>query len=160
MMTNSGKMLAISRRRLLNLTASFSAAFAFPGHVLANFYRPEAAFGATELDKTLEALGGMPEISEGIRFFTPDIAENGAVVPVRVEVDAEQIPNVNKVYLLVEKNPNPMAAVFDVPMGTEVYVETRVKVAQTCELYAVVEANGQLFMQSKETKVTLGGCGG
>jgi len=57
-------------------------------------------------------------------------------------------------------NPNPMAAVFDIAPDTEVYIETRVKVAQTCNLYAVVEADGQLYMQSRETKVTLGGCGG
>ena len=54
----------------------------------------------------------------------------------------------------------PLAASFDIPPGTEVYIETRVKVAQTCTLYAVAEADGQLYMQSRETKVTLGGCGG
>ena len=92
--------------------------------------------------------------------MTPDIAENGAVVPIRVEVDAGVLPNVSKVSVLVEMNPNPLAASFDIPAGTEVYIETRVKVAQTCTLYAVVEADGQLYMQSRETKVTLGGCGG
>ena len=108
----------------------------------------------------LAALGDAPQVHEGIQFMTPDIAENGAVVPIRVEVDTEALPNVSKVSVLVEMNPNPLAASFDIPPGTEVYVETRVKVAQTCALYAVAEADGQLYMQSRETKVTLGGCGG
>jgi sulfur-oxidizing protein SoxY len=92
--------------------------------------------------------------------MTPDIAENGAVVPIRVEVDAGALPNITKVSVLVEMNPNPLAASFDIPRGTDVYIETRVKVAQTGNLYAVVESDGQLFMASRETKVTLGGCGG
>ena len=122
--------------------------------------RPEAAFGATALDEAMAALGDTPQVHEGIQFTTPDIAENGAVVPIRVEVDSEALPNVSKVSVLVEMNPNPLAASFDIPTGTEVYIETRVKVAQTCSLYAVAEADGQLYMQSRETKVTLGGCGG
>jgi sulfur-oxidizing protein SoxY len=61
---------------------------------------------------------------------------------------------------MVEKNPNPLSAMFMIPEGTEKYVETRVKVAQTCDLYAIAEADGKLYMTKKETKVTLGGCGG
>ena len=135
-------------------------AAALPGRLLAAVSRPEAAFGATALDEALAALGATPQVHEGIQFTTPDIAENGAVVPIRVEVDSEALPNVSKVSVLVEMNPNPLAASFDIPPDTEVYIETRVKVAQTCTLYAVAEADGQLYMQSRETKVTLGGCGG
>jgi sulfur-oxidizing protein SoxY len=61
---------------------------------------------------------------------------------------------------MVEKNPNPLSAMFNVPAGTRPYLETRVKVAQTCNLYAVVDVDGKLYMAAKETKVTLGGCGG
>ena len=150
----------ISRRGWLRWTVILSAAAAIPGRVWAAVARPEAAFGATALDEALAALGDTPQAHEGIQFMTPDIAENGAVVPIRVQVDAEALPNVTKVSVLVEMNPNPLAASFDIPPGTEVYIETRVKVAQTCTLYAVVEAGGQLYMQSRETKVTLGGCGG
>ena len=110
--------------------------------------------------QALAALGDTPQVHKGIQFTTPDIAENGAVVPIRVEVDSGALPNVSKVSVLVEMNPNPLAASFDIPPGTEVYIETRVKVAQTCTLYAVAEADGQLYMRSRETKVTLGGCGG
>ena len=150
----------ISRRGWLRWTVILSAAAAMPKRVWAAVARPEAAFGATALGEALAALGDTPQAHEGIQFMTPDIAENGAVVPIRVEVDAETLPNVSKVSVLVEMNPNPLAASFDIPPGTEVYIETRVKVAQTCTLYAVVEADGQLYMQSRETKVTLGGCGG
>ena len=99
-------------------------------------------------------------MSDGIVFSTPDIAENGAVVPVRIEIDTSVLSDVSKIYVIVEKNPNPLAAVFQVPPNTQPYAETRVKVAQTGNLYAVAEANGQLYMMQRETKVTLGGCGG
>lgn len=102
----------------------------------------------------------MPELHEGIIFSTPNIAENGAVVPVEVEVDTSRLANVEKIYVIVEKNPNPLAAMFTVAPGTKPAVETRVKVAQTGNLYAVVEAQGKHYMAVKETKVTLGGCGG
>ena len=150
----------ISRRGWLRWTAMLTAGLAMPGRIWAAVARPEAAFGATAIDDALAALGDAPQVHEAIQFMTPDIAENGAVVPIRVEVDAEALPNVSKVSVLVEMNPNPLAASFNIPLGTEVYIETRVKVAQTCMLYAVVEADGQLYMQSRETKVTLGGCGG
>ena len=150
----------VSRRGWLRWTVLLVAAAALPGRVWAAMARPEAAFSATALDEALAVLGDAPQVHEGIQFTTPDIAENGAVVPIRVEVDSRALPKVSKVSVLVELNPNPLAASFDIPSGTEVYIETRVKVAQTCTLYAVVEADGQLYMQSRETKVTLGGCGG
>ncbi|MGB2192673.1 MAG: thiosulfate oxidation carrier protein SoxY, partial [Luminiphilus sp.] len=121
----------ISRRGWLRWTAILGVAVALPSRVWAAVARPEAAFGATALDDALAALGDAPQMHEGIQFTTPDIAENGAVVPIRVEVDSEALPNVSKVSVLVEMNPNPLAASFDMPPGTEVYIETRVKVAQT-----------------------------
>ena len=160
MMMDSSRSKGVNRRQLLSWGAVLAAAVAIPSRVWAALVRPEGAFVATALDEAFAELGGVPEINDAIRFATPDIAENGAVVPIQIKVDAEQLPNVSRVFVLVEKNPNPMAAAFDVPAGTDVYVETRVKVAQTCNLYAVVEADGQLFMQARETKVTLGGCGG
>ena len=158
MSTKQGAVL--SRRRVLGWTAMLGAAAVLPFKALANMVRPEAAFEATALDDVFAALGQTPEVHDAIQFSTPDLAENGAVVPIRIEVDVDALPNVSKVSVLVEMNPNPMAAVFDIAPGTEVYLETRVKVAQTCNLYAVAEADGKLFMQVRETKVTLGGCGG
>jgi len=150
----------LPRRRFLQLGALLAATAVLPMKLWAAIARPQAAFHATALDGAFEAIGGVPEDHDGIIFTTPDIAENGAVVPVRVEVDAASLPNVSKVYILVELNPNPLAAMFTLPEGTETYIETRVKVSQTCNLYAVVEADGKLYKTAKETKVTLGGCGG
>ena len=87
----------------------------------------------------------------------PDIAENGAVVPVGV---ASTLPNVTMVAILIEKNPNALAASFNLPEGTEANVQTRVKMGQTSNIYALVKSDGKFFMATKEIKVTLGGCGG
>ena len=157
---NSNVPNGVTRRGLLRMGAVISAALALPTQLWAAMARPESAFKATAIEDVFAELGGTPEASEGIVFSTPDIAENGAVVPVKVEIDTAVLPNVSRLYVLVEKNPNPVAALFDVPANTQPYVETRVKVAQTCDLYAVAEMDGKLFMTKRETKVTLGGCGG
>ena len=157
---NSNVPNGLTRRGLLRMGAVISAALALPAQLWAAMARPESAFKATAIEDVFAELGGTPEASEGIVFSTPDIAENGAVVPVKVEIDTAVLPNVSRLYVLVEKNPNPVAALFDVPANTQPYVETRVKVAQTCDLYAVAEMDGKLFMTKRETKVTLGGCGG
>ncbi len=153
--------MSISRRGFLSLTAgTFGALFAgvsLPLRVLAQHVRPDAAFTATDMAGAYAALGSTPEASSDIIFTSPEIAENGAVVPVSV---ASNIPGTTKIAILVEKNPNPLTAVFYIAEGTEPSIQTRVKVAQTCNLYAVVEANGKYYSASRETKVTLGGCGG
>jgi sulfur-oxidizing protein SoxY len=61
---------------------------------------------------------------------------------------------------MVEKNPNMLAAVFDIPAGTEPTLSTRIKMGQTSNVYALVKADGKYYVASKEIKVTLGGCGG
>jgi sulfur-oxidizing protein SoxY len=95
--------------------------------------------------------------SKDITITAPDIAENGAVVPVAV---ASAIPKTESISILIEKNPNPLAASFTIPAGTEPSVGTRVKMGQTSNVYAVVKADGKFYMSGKEIKVTLGGCGG
>ncbi len=150
----------MARRGFLCLGAIIAATAVLPSKLWAAVIRPQTTFSATNLTSTFAELGGMPELHEGIIFSTPNIAENGAVVPVEVEVDTSRLANVEKIYVIVEKNPNPLAAMFTVAPGTKPAVETRVKVAQTGNLYAVVEAQGKHYMAVKETKVTLGGCGG
>jgi sulfur-oxidizing protein SoxY len=87
----------------------------------------------------------------------PDIAENGAVVPVGA---MSELADTTDMWVLVEKNPNPLAAAFSFPAGTDADVDLRVKMGQTSDVYVVVKAGGQLQYAKKETKVTLGGCGG
>ena len=145
------------RRQVLRLLAGAAALAAVPLRALAEFVRPQPAFEAKTIDKVFAAMGSPPEDSDLIELETPDIAENGAVVPVEV---TSGIPGTSRIYLAIEMNPNPLAAAFAIPEGTEPYVATRVKVAQTCMIYAIVEADGKLYKAGRETKVTLGGCGG
>ena len=118
-----------------------------------------AAFDTKSMDATMKALGGgTPVQSIGITFLqTPDIAENGAVVPIGV---ASTIPKTESIAILIEKNPNMLTAVFDIPPGTEPSISTRVKMGQSSNIYALVKADGKYYVASKEIKVTLGGCGG
>jgi sulfur-oxidizing protein SoxY len=120
--------------------------------------RNTAAFEAKNLTDAVKALGGAGVTeSKDIAITAPDIAENGAVVPVAV---ASKIANTQAVYIMVEKNPNMLAAGFNIPQGTEASVTTRIKMGQTSNVLAVVKADNKFFMASKEVKVTLGGCGG
>src|SRR5207248_1120497 len=90
----------------------------------------KAAFETKSLDETMKALGGAaPAQSKDITFFsTPDIAENGAVVPIGV---TSTVPKTESIAILVEKNPNMLAALFDIPAGTEPSLSTRIKMGQT-----------------------------
>ncbi len=117
----------------------------------------KAAFETKSMADTYKILGGTPAESADIAITAPDIAENGAVVPVGV---ASKIPNTQAVYILVEKNPNMLAAGFNIPQGTEANVATRIKMGQTSNVYALVKAGDKFYVASKEVKVTLGGCGG
>ena len=119
----------------------------------------KAAFESKTIDDTMKALGGSaPAQSKDITFFsTPEIAENGAVVPIGV---TSTIPKTEAIAILVEKNPNMLAALFEIPAGTEPSLATRVKMAQTSNVYALVKADGKYYVAAKEIKVTLGGCGG
>jgi len=97
------------------------------------------------------------EVSDKITLDAPEIAENGAVVPVSV---ASTLPNVTAISILVLENPNTLAAAYKIPEGTEPSVSNRLKMAKTSKVVAVVEAGGKLYSASKEVKVTVGGCGG
>ena len=116
-----------------------------------------ASFEGKTLADALKAVGGTPATSDQVTVVAPDIAENGAVVPVGA---TSKIPNTTEIYLIVEKNPTPMAAGFKIPAGTAADVQTRIKMGQSSNVFAVVKADGKLFSAFKETKVTLGGCGG
>ena len=119
----------------------------------------KAAFDTHNLAETMKALGGgEPAQSQDIVFFqTPDIAENGAVVPVGI---SSGIPKTESIAILIEKNPNMLAASFDIPAGTDPTIITRVKMGQSSNIVALVKADGKYYVAAKEVKVTLGGCGG
>jgi len=117
----------------------------------------KAAFEAKSVDDVVKALGGSaPTVSDKVTLRAPDIAENGAVVPVGVESSL----NATQMAILVEKNPSALAAMFILPAGAEAWASTRVKMGKSSNVIALVKSDGKWFMASKEVKVTLGGCGG
>jgi sulfur-oxidizing protein SoxY len=140
------------------LTLLAAAGWLVPDDAAAQTWN-KSAFETHSLDDTVKALGGAgPVASKDITFFsTPDIAENGAVVPIGV---TSNVPKTESIAILIEKNPNMLAAVFDIPAGTESSLSTRVKMGQSSNVYALVKADGNYYYAAKEIKVTLGGCGG
>jgi sulfur-oxidizing protein SoxY len=116
-----------------------------------------ASFEVKTMADALKAIGGTPATSDQISVVSPDIAENGAVVPVGA---TSKLADTTEIYLLVEKNPTPLSAGFILPAGTLAEVQTRLKMGQSTNVIAVVKAGGKLYSATKETKVTLGGCGG
>ena len=153
-----------SRRKMLQttsgatvMTLAASAGFFKSGNVDAEEWN-KAAFDTKSLQDTVKAMGGTAATeSKDIAITSPDIAENGAVVPVSV---TSKLGKTESISILVEKNPNALSASFDIPGGTEPFVSTRVKMGQTSNVYALVRADGKYFFATKEIKVTLGGCGG
>ena len=118
----------------------------------------KAAFEAksvADVEKVLGAAG--VQKSDQVSLRAPDIAENGAVVPVGIQSDLEGI---TEAAILVKENPNAMAAMFMLPAGAKPNVTTRVKMGQTSDVIALVKSGDKWLMASKEIKVTLGGCGG
>ena len=150
-----------TRRDMLTRSASVAAALAglglLPQAALANW--SQAAFEAKTMAELMKALGNSgPAESKDVTITGPDIAENGAVVPVGA---ATTLPGVKRLLLLVEKNPNMLAAMFDVTDAVEPSISTRVKMGQSSNVFAVaIIADNKVLYAAKEIKVTLGGCGG
>ncbi len=118
----------------------------------------QKAFEAKNLKDAFDALGAGNRIeSNDIVMTAPEIAENGAVVPIGA---VSKIPGTESIAILIAKNPTSLAASFDIPSGTEPAVSTRVKLAQTSDVHVLVKAQGKYYVTKKEIKVTIGGCGG
>jgi sulfur-oxidizing protein SoxY len=119
----------------------------------------KAAFEAKTPADVAKALGaGAPVESKDITVGGPDIAENGAVVPLSASTT---LPGVRRMLILVEKNPSAMVALFNVTDGVDANFATRAKMGQSSDVYAVAIMNdGKALFAKKEVKVTLGGCGG
>ena len=117
------------------------------------------AFDAKTVADVIKALGASaPAESKDVTLTAPDIAENGAVVPLGA---ATTLPNVKQMLVLVEKNPNTLVASFAINDAVEANFLTRAKLGQSSDVYAVAITNdGKAFYAKKEVKVTLGGCGG
>jgi sulfur-oxidizing protein SoxY len=129
-----------------------------PAYAAANDKYPDEAFKAKSDSDAIKALyGKTAEPSDKVKLDAPEIAENGAVVPISVATD---LADVTSISLLVAENPNALAASYRIPQGTLPSVANRLKMAKTSNVIAIVEAGGKLYSATKEVKVTVGGCGG
>jgi sulfur-oxidizing protein SoxY len=150
-----------TRREMLARSASVAAALAGLGLLpqAAQAAWSQAAFDAKNMADLMKALGTSgPTESKDVTITGPDIAENGAVVPVGA---ASGAAGVKRLLLLVEKNPNMLAALFDVTDAVEPNISTRVKMGQSSNVFAVaITGDNKVLYAVKEIKVTLGGCGG
>jgi sulfur-oxidizing protein SoxY len=150
-----------NRREMLARSAAVAALLAGAGVLPARAQAAwnKAAFESKSIDEVIKALGiARPVESKDIVFTAPDIAENGAVVPLAASA---ALPGVKRIAFLIEKNPTTLAGVFEFSDAVETSVSTRVKMAQTSNVLAVaITGDGKVLFAQKEVKVTLGGCGG
>jgi len=140
----------------LGLLAVLGSALLRPGRALAAWNT--SAFGAKSAVDAMKALGMTnAEDSKDIAIRAPDIAENGAVVPIDI---TSNIPGTTSVSVFLEKNPFPYTGTFDFPEGTVPYVHLRAKLGKSTPVRVVAAAGGKFYTTAKEVKVTIGGCGG
>jgi sulfur-oxidizing protein SoxY len=144
-------------RHAATVTSLLAGTGLFPRFAQAAFN--QTAFEAKTMAAALKALGHeMPIESKEVKLTAPDIAENGAVVPMGASCS---LPNLRQLMLLIEKNPSTLVAIFNITDDIDPSISTRSKMAQTSDVYAVaVTADGKTWFAKKEVKVTLGGCGG
>lgn len=161
------QQLKLDRREVLRAggAASVFALFVAAGLVKPGVAHAQAgnwnkgAFEGKTVQDVLKAFGGanVAETKDVSWGSTPEIAENGAVVPIAV---TSNVPKTEWIALLVARNPNALAAAFDIPAGTDPSISTRVKMGQTSDVHALIRADGRYLVATREVKVTLGGCGG
>jgi sulfur-oxidizing protein SoxY len=163
-MTMSSDATGCARRAVLKGMAGAAGLGLFEASLLLPAYAadapdwPPAAFKQkSEADTLKQLYGKSAEVSDKVTLDAPEIAENGAVVPIAV---TSSLPNVTAIAVLVLENPYTLAAAYQIPAGTRAAVANRLKMAKTTKVVAVVESDGKLFSASKDVKVTVGGCGG
>jgi sulfur-oxidizing protein SoxY len=147
-----------SKRLLLKGIAALGALAVLPRAALAAVW-PEAAFSREAAKQAMTELLGTDQTtpSDQIVLRIPEIAENGAVVPVTISTTHE---NVESISIVVEKNPRPLVANFEMMPGALPNVSCRIKMGETSDVMAIVKTDTGIYSRSKEVKVTIGGCGG
>lgn len=152
--------MAISRRKFLNiLTVGSTACVALMAPITSWAAWASDAFNATKPEDAYKNLFGSSNLidSNEVKLKVPRIAENGGAVPVSIKTSMQ---NVESISIFVKDNPQPLTATFQIPAGTLADVSTRIRLAQTSTVTAVIKADGKMFSRSQEVKVTIGGCGG
>jgi sulfur-oxidizing protein SoxY len=115
----------------------------------------ELAFAARTFTEAIAALGGMPQLSTQISLELPQLAENGALVPITV---SSQLRDTRDILILVDVNPQPVAACFSFPDGTQAYAATRIRMAHSGTVYVAVRTEEGLFATSRAIEVSVSGC--
>ena len=116
------------------------------------------AFGAKSAPDALKSLGAAsPVPSPDVVIEAPQIAENGAVVPIEI---SSNVKGTTSISVLIDKNPFPLAGKFDFSEGALPFVKLNVKMSETSDVRVVAEAGGRHYFATREIKVTIGGCGG
>jgi sulfur-oxidizing protein SoxY len=149
--------MSITRRKFINLFGIGAAAMLMPFQTFAAW--ASAAFNSTKLEDAYKNLFGDTPMTESkkITLKVPKIAENGGAVPITIKTTLEKVETIN---IFVKDNPQPLTASFHIPEGTLADVSTRIRLAKTSTVTTVIKADGALYSQSQEVKVTIGGCGG
>jgi len=148
--------MRIQRRALFRSVITAAAVLAIPRWLFAA--RPDAAFNAEDATTAVNDLfGGSVTESDQVILKIPDIAENGAVVPVTVSTE---LPDVEAIGVIVANNPTPLAALFELSPQSVAEISVRIKMGESSPVQAIVRAGGKLYSATKEVKVTIGGCGG
>lgn len=144
------------RRTVAKALALAAAGMLLPIRLLAARWN-KAAFEADDLSDSLRYIGaGALVDSDRIHFKAPEIAENGSIVPIEIE---SRLPDTETIYVLAEKNPEPLVASYTFLPGAEAFVATRIKMGESAKLMIVVKAGSRYFSTSRFVKVTIGGCG-
>ena len=138
------------------LGVAASAGLLMPRMVLAAW--PKSAFDAKKIDDAMSKLYGSSGTKESgdIKIKAPDIAENGAVVPITVSTGMKA----SSISVYIEKNPSPLTCSYELGDNTAGFISCRVKMGKTSDLIAVVKSGGKLYSAKRKIKVTIGGCGG
>ncbi len=128
-----------------------------PRAVLAKW--PEKSFQAENIEAAMRNQLGSDQTSESgdIKIKAPDIAENGAVVPIEI---SSTLAGVTTMAVMVEENARPLTASYELGANTEPFISNRIKMGKTSNVVAIVKADGKLYSAKKAVKVTIGGCGG
>ncbi len=156
----TGENMAISRRKFLNmLTIGSTACLALLSPITSWAAWASDAFNATSPDDAYKNLFGSTDTvdSDEVKLKVPKIAENGGAVPVSVKTDLKDVESIT---IFVKDNPQPLTATFQISAKTIPDISTRIRLAQTSTVTAVIKAGGKLYSKSQEVKVTIGGCGG
>ena len=150
--------MILGRRIFLQTASAFAGLSALPRILFAAAW-PEKAFFETASSGALQELFGTDRTtpSERIDLKAPEIAENGAVVPLKIRTTLE---NVESISIVVARNPRPLAATVEISPGTLPEFSSRIKMRETSDVMVVVKTSDGIYSTSKEIKVTIGGCGG